>query len=138
MSIRLVSVMGLLIFLYMGCYPVSHIIIGEEIAPIIPSDVRVYADYPQSYEKIAIIEASSDFALKDPSFDFTHQRKTDKALTRLKNEAALLGANGIVIENLSTKIKQNLNIYEDDEGKIKTSSQNEKQKEVKAIAIFVE
>jgi len=138
MSIRLVSVMGLLIFLYMGCYPVSHIIIGEEKAPINPSDVRVYADYPQSYEKIAIIEASSDFALKDPSFDFTHQRKTDKALTRLKNEAALLGANGIVIENLSTKIKQNLNIYEDDEGKIKTSSQNEKQKEVKAIAIFVE
>ena len=135
---RLVSIIGLLIFLIFGCYPVSHIVVGEKKAPINASDVRVYVDYPQNYEKIAIIEASSDFALKDPSFDFTHQRKTDKALTRLKNEAALLGANGIVIENLSTKIKQNLNIYEDDEGKIKTSSQNEKQKEVKAIAIFVE
>ena len=135
---RLVSIIGLLMFFIFGCYPVSHIVVGEKKAPINPSDVRVYVDYPQYYEKIAIIEASSDFALKDPSFDFTHQRKTDKALNRLKNEAALLGANGIVIENLSTNIKQNLNVYEDDEGRINTSSQNEKQKEVKAIAIFVE
>jgi hypothetical protein len=135
---RLVSIIGLLIFFIFGCYPVSHIVVGEKKAPINASDVRVYVDYPQNYEKIAIIEASSDFALKDPSFDFTHQRKTDKALNRLKNEAALLGANGIVIENLSTNIKQNLNVYEDDEGRINTSSQNEKQKEVKAIAIFVE
>ena len=135
---RLIIIVGLLLFLVIGCYPVSHIIVGEKRAPINPSDVKVYDDFPQNYKSIAIIEASSDFALNDPSFDFTQQKKTDKALSRLKNEAALLGANGIVIENLSTKIKQNLNIYEDDEGKIKTSSQNEKQKEVKAIAIFVE
>ena len=71
-----------------GCYPVSHIIIGEVKTPINVADVKVYFDFPKNCEKIAIVEASSNFALKDPSFDFTHQNKTDKALNRLKEEAA--------------------------------------------------
>lgn len=86
-----------------GCYPVSHIIIGEVKSPINVADVKVYFDFPKNCEKIAIIEASSNFALKDPSFDFTHQNKTDKALSRLKEEAASMGANGLVVNDLSTK-----------------------------------
>ena len=129
---------GLVIFLNNGCYPVSHIIVGEKRDPINPSDVKVYADYPQNYERIAIIEAGSGFAFKDPAILFTHQSKTNKSLDRLKNGAAILGANGIVINDLSTSVKQHLNISENDKGEMGISSYNETQKEIKAIAIFVD
>ena len=129
----LFKVLVLVFFLVVGCYPVSHIIIGNKRAPVNLSDVKIYAEFPSKYEKIAIIEAGSDFSFKDPSFDFTHQKKTDKALERLKNEAALLGANGIIIQSLSTQIKQNLHTTDDG-----IASTNEKIKEIKAIAIFIE
>ena len=69
-----------------ACYPVSHVIIGETRSPIEYTDVRVYIDYPDNYEKIAIVEASSDLAIKDISIDMTHQQKTNKALERLKKK----------------------------------------------------
>ena len=67
-----------------ACYPVSHVIVGEIKGPIDYNDVKVFIDYPNNYEKIAIIEASSDLAFKDISIDITHQQKTNKALERLK------------------------------------------------------
>ena len=59
------------------------------------------------------------------------------ALERLKKEAASLGANGLVIQNISTNIKQHLSFNENDKGQISGSSRQEKQKELNAIAIFV-
>ena len=120
-----------------ACYPVSHVIVGEIKGPIDYNDVKVFIDYPNNYEKIAIIEASSDLAFKDISIDITHQQKTNKALERLKKEAALLGANGIVIQNISTNTKQHFNVYDDSKGNYNLSSRNEKQKELTAIAIYV-
>ena len=125
------------LFLTKACYPVSHIIIGDTQAPIDYTNVKVYYNYPEAYEKIAIIEASSDLAFKDFSIEFTHQQKTNKALDRLKKEAASLGANGIVLQNISTSIKQHLNFNESNAGKISTSIRHEKQKELNAVAIFV-
>ena len=132
------------------CYPVSHIIVGETQTPIDYTDVKVYTDYPDNYEKIAIMEASSDLSYKDLSIEFTHQQKTNKALERLKKEAASLGANGVVIQKISTKIKQHLSLNENDKGekgkgkrrkgksdKIGRERRTEKQKELNAIAIFV-
>ena len=120
-----------------ACYPVSHVIVGEVKSPIDHTNVKVYIDYPENYEKIAIIEASSDLAFRDLSIDFTHQQKTNKALHRLKREAGLLGANGVVIQNIATNIKQHLSLSEDNKGGINASSRQEKQKELIAIAIFV-
>ena len=125
------------VFILKSCYPVSHIIIGETQAPIDYNSVKVYHDYPDPCEKIAIIEASSDLAFKDLSIEFTHQQKTNKALDRLKKEAASLGANGIVLQNISTTIKQYLNFNESRKGKISAFSRHEKQKELNAVAIFV-
>ena len=128
----------LIIFLLAkACYPVSHIIIGETQVPIDYEDVKVYIDYPNNYEKIAIIEASSDLAFKDISIEITHQQKTNKALDRLKKEAALLGANGIVIQDISTETKQHFNLYDSGKGNYNLSSRNERQKELTAIAILV-
>jgi len=125
------------VFILKSCYPVSHIIIGETQAPIDYTNVKVYYDYPDVCDKIAIIEASSDIALKDFSIEFTHQQKTNKALDRLKKEAAYLGANGIVLQNISTTFKQHFNFSENNKGTISTSSRQEKQKELNAVAIFV-
>ena len=66
-------------FLTKACYPVSHVIIGDTQAAIDYTNVKIYNDYPDTYEKIAIIEASSDLAFKDFSIEFTHQQKTNKA-----------------------------------------------------------
>ena len=125
------------LFVTIACYPVSHVIIGDTQAPIDYTSVKTYSDYPDTYEKIAIIEASSDLAFKDFSIEFTHQQKTNKALERLKKEAASLGANGIVIQNIATNIKQHLSLNENDRGEISALSRHEKQKELNAIAIFV-
>ena len=125
------------LFVTIACYPVSHVIIGDTQAPIDYTNVKTYSDYPDTYEKIAIIEASSDLAFKDFSIEFTHQQKTNKALERLKKEAASLGANGIVIQNIATNIKQHLSLNENDKGEISAFSRHEKQKELNAIAIFV-
>ena len=129
--------LSLSLFLTKACYPVSHVIVGETQIPIDYTDVKVYPDYPDNYEKIAIIETSSDLAFKDLSIEFTHQQKTNKALERLKKEAASLGANGVVIQNIATNIKQHLSLNENDKGEISASSRHEKQKELNAIAIFV-
>ena len=142
--------LSLSLFLTKGCYPVSHIIVGETQTPIDYTDVKVYTDYPDNYEEIAIMEASSDLSYKDLSIEFTHQQKTNKALERLKKEAALLGANGVVIQKISTNIKQHLSLNENDKGEkgkgkrrkgksdtIGRERRTEKQKELNAIAIFV-
>ena len=142
--------LSLSLFLTKACYPVSHVIVGEAQTPIDYTDVKVYTDYPDNYEEIAIMEASSDLSYKDLSIEFTHQQKTNKALERLKKEAALLGANGVVIQKISTNIKQHLSLNENDKGEkgkgkrrkgksdtIGRERRTEKQKELNAIAIFV-
>jgi len=124
----------LILSLIIGCVPVSHIVVGETREPIHPSNVKIYLDYPEEYEKIALIDAGSDFAFKDPAILFDWQKKMDKAMERLKIEAAQLGANGILIVNTDTNnIIQS--VRSDGEGGTQVSSSTEKY--VKAIAIYV-
>ena len=133
----LISSLPVLFLLY-SCSPVSHILVGEKRAPIDPSEVQIYADYPVKFEKIAIIDASSEFSLKDPSFDtWTWQGKTNKIMQRLKIKAAELGANGLVIGSSENHDKQQFSTWEDDNGKIHLSSNNSHYKVVNAYAIFV-
>ena len=106
--ISLRILIGLILLFNIGCYPVSHIVIGEIKPPISPSQVEILLEYPDEYEIIARIDASSEFALKDPSINLTWQSKMDKIIERLKVEAAQLGANGILIENTDNKTKQNI------------------------------
>tara|TARA_B110000438_G_scaffold271037_1_gene288627 strand:+ start:396 stop:797 length:402 start_codon:yes stop_codon:yes gene_type:complete len=124
----------LILSLIIGCVPVSHIVVGETREPTHPSNVKIYLDYPEEYEKIALIDAGSNFAFKDPVILFDWQRKMDKAMERLKIEAAQLGANGILIVNTDTNnIIQS--VRSDGEGGTQVSSSTEKY--VKAIAIYV-
>ena len=117
-----------------ACSASSHILVGEAREPINPSNVKVYLDYPKEYEKIALIDAGSNFVLKEPEILLTWQSKMDKAMERLKIEAAQLGANGILIVNTDNKIHQS--VRSDGQGGTQTTSSTEKF--VKAIAIYVE
>ena len=101
-----------ILLLIIGCYPVSHMIVGDTREPISPSEVKIYLDFPKEYETIALIEASSEFAFKDPSINITWQSKSDKIIERLKMEASNLGANGVVIKNTENKNKQNVSYGE--------------------------
>ena len=134
-------IVNLLLFCIMtfmnGCYPVSHILVGEPQMPVNVIHVKIFSDFPESYEKIAIIESSSDFALKDISIDITDQQKTNRALKRLKLEAASLGANAVVIQDISNKNNYYVKLKKDDLGNVRASTRNRTQKELKAIAIYI-
>ena len=81
-----------------GCAS-SHVITGTPRPPISPDQVTVYVSPPQvRYEQIAILNTSSR-----GSFSFTAQGKTDKVIARLKEQAAKLGANGLLLQNIEDR-----------------------------------
>lgn len=71
----------------------SFILLGKKRPPIDPDEVMIYFDPPAKYEKVAVVEGDSM-----GSFAFTSQGKTDKAIQRMKKQAAKLGANAIILQ----------------------------------------
>ena len=76
----------------------SHVLVGAQRPPIDPSQVKVYLQPPAQFEQIAMLEASSG-----ASGAFTRQQKTDKVISRLKAEAAALGANGVLMQGMGNE-----------------------------------
>ncbi|EJG1729525.1 MULTISPECIES: hypothetical protein [Vibrio] len=79
-----------LILALTGCASGSAILVGEAREPIAPEKVRLYLQTPESYETIALVNASSDAG-------FTKQDSIDYAIEELKKQAAKLGANGVLL-----------------------------------------
>ncbi|MEN1941298.1 hypothetical protein WCE39_09415 [Luteimonas sp. MJ174] len=80
------------VLLLAGCAS-SHILTGTPRAPIDPALVRVYHGAPGvPYEEVALLETSSG------AFTYGEQNKTDSVLRKLREEAASLGANGILFQ----------------------------------------
>jgi len=78
------------VLLLSGCAGSSKVMVGQARPAIDPSQVRIYAVVPPGSQEIAQIESSS-------AIGFGTQGQTDAAVTRLKAEAAALGANGVVL-----------------------------------------
>jgi len=79
-----------------GCSTSSHVLTGTAHPPIAPDSVRIYNQPPPGqYEQIATVTASSQGSLAIGS-----QQNMDKAIARLKEEAAKLGANGVLLQNI--------------------------------------
>lgn len=76
----------------------SHLVIGSTRAPTNPADVRIYTELPAKYEKIAMVSTDSrnDFA--------SQQNLSDHAIERLKEEAAEVGANGILLNGFGNYV----------------------------------
>jgi hypothetical protein len=78
-----------------GCVS-SHVMVGTPRPPISPDQVRVYLHPPEGkYEEIAMLDTSSR-----GSFAITAQGKTNKVIERLKEEAAKMGANGLLLQGV--------------------------------------
>ena len=78
-----------------ACSTSSHVLIGTARPAISPESVRVYYTPPPKYEEIATISASSQGSLA-----LTSQQNMDKAMQRMKAEAAKVGANGILLQGV--------------------------------------
>jgi hypothetical protein len=88
----------LLVFaLLCGC-ATSHVMIGQARAPISPDLVKIYYRAPAQYDEIALLDTSSK-----GGFGFTAQGKTDVVINRLKQEAAKLGANGVLLSGVGNQ-----------------------------------
>lgn len=75
----------------------SMTMVGKARAPISPDQVQLYLEPPAGkYEQIAVVDVSSRHSLS-----FTAQAKSDVVLRRLKEQAAKLGANGLLLEQIA-------------------------------------
>ena len=81
-----------------ACAPSSHVLVGTAHPPISPSEVKIYLQPPPTFEQIAILNASSN-----SMFGTGGQGSVDKVIQRLKEEAAKVGANGIILEGMSDR-----------------------------------
>jgi hypothetical protein len=95
--VRLICLAAMLFTLSLtACAPSSHVLVGAARPAISPADVKIYLRPPPSFEEIAILNASAD-----SMFGTGGQASVDKVIQRLKEEAAKLGANGIILEGMS-------------------------------------
>jgi hypothetical protein len=78
-----------------GCATTHTIIVGQPRPPISPEAVRVYQVPPRHFERIAIINSSAGM-----SWIFPDRPSMEEGISRLREEAASLGANGILLESV--------------------------------------
>ena len=81
-----------------GCADSSVILTGQPHAATTPDKVQVYFQQPaRKYEVIGIVTGSSK-----NKFGVTRQGKTDAALRSVKEKAAEIGANGVIMQTQGT------------------------------------
>jgi hypothetical protein len=88
-----------------GCGSTHTIMVGQARPATTPDAIRIYYSPPRHFERIAIINSASG-----PTWAFTTRGQLDDAITKLKEEAAKLGANGILLESTGTSSSGNLGI----------------------------
>ncbi len=73
-----------------ACATGGPLVTGTPRAPIDPSQVRFYYEAPPGAEQIAIIDANSG------AFTYGNQNKSNAIMQKLREQAAQLGANGVI------------------------------------------
>jgi hypothetical protein len=76
----------------------SAIVVGQVRPAISPDQVKIYLRPPKKYEEIAVLESSSR-----SSWAVSSQGKMDVVVQRLKEEAAKIGANGILLQGTGSE-----------------------------------
>jgi hypothetical protein len=79
-----------------GCASTGPVIVGTARPPISVGQVVVYSHPPSSFEPIADLTASAKSAFKPGG-----PQQIDVVVSRLKEQAAKLGANGVILEGFS-------------------------------------
>lgn len=101
---RMLSI-ALALWLLCGCASSRVFVVGEPRPVISPDSVRVYRTPPRRFERIAIINSSSG-----GSWPFAARGQVDEAISEVKEKAAEIGANGILLEAVGTTSSGNLGI----------------------------
>jgi hypothetical protein len=116
-----------------ACASTSHILVGTARPPIDPSNVRVFASPPAfPFEEIAVMESSSDM-----TWTFTDQGKMNKVVEILKEQAASLGANGIILREIGSRRSSGVTITDTSNKNIGFGhSIDEMEKTGAAVAIY--
>jgi len=74
-----------------GCAEGTAVVTGQQRSAISPEQVQLYSEAPKApYEVIALVNASSGNG-------WTDQQSVDYAVEELKNQAAAVGANGVIL-----------------------------------------
>jgi hypothetical protein len=81
-----------------ACASNAPVMTGVAHTPLTPDQVVIYSAAPANYEKIAVLTASSKSA-----FSPGGQKSVDKVVERLKEQAAKLGANGLILQDFSDR-----------------------------------
>ncbi|HEX3912273.1 MAG TPA: hypothetical protein VHW71_02090 [Steroidobacteraceae bacterium] len=79
-----------------GCATDSVVMTGVARPPISPADVKIYSSAPQDFVEIAILNTS-----KNSAFTTGGQKTVDKVIEGLKEQAAKVGANGVILQGFS-------------------------------------
>ncbi len=80
-----------------GCASTSHVMISPARPAISPDQVHVYSQPPPGrYVEIAILDTASG------PFTYGAQNKSNAVITKLRAEAAKLGANGVLLQGTSS------------------------------------
>ena len=97
---------GIVTTILIGCASGSALVTGQVRPAIEDIDtVAILTEMPESAEQIALVKGFSDSGI-------TQQRKLDTAVAALKEQAAKLGANAVVITDLDTKAETRTEIVE--------------------------
>jgi hypothetical protein len=88
----LLSAAAALVLALGGCASTSKVMLGQTYPAISPDQVHIYYQPPARYREVALLETQSG------AFTYGEQNKTNSVLTKLRAEAAKLGANGVLFQ----------------------------------------
>ncbi len=111
-----------------GCTTGSAVVTGQERSPIDPAAVTLYIEPPSHYEVVGIVEAASGVFL------FYDKTAEGRAFSELKEQAATIGANGVIEWEVGEIVEWN-SVYDVNTGM--TSPQRSKTITVTGTAIYV-
>lgn len=81
-----------------ACATATVVPVGNTRPPIDPSQVRIYAQPPAHYEVLGILSGNSNF-------EGTSQGGVNDVIKKLKEEAAKLGANGVLLGKIGEQYR---------------------------------
>ncbi len=94
---RLLAVAVVVVLSLAACAtPNTVIVTGTARPAIAPADVKIYSHPPPVFEEVAMLNASHS-----SMFTTGGQQTVDKVIADLKDQAAKLGANGVILEGFS-------------------------------------
>ncbi len=76
----------------------SLVMVGAARPPISPAEVKIYSHPPAVFEEIALLNASTSHM-----FTPGGQKTIDEVIEKLKEQAAKVGANGVLLEGFSDR-----------------------------------